>query len=186
MRRETWPTVLPGRSAASQASSAVAQASKTCDGGAGPVRQSGFTYISAAWSLVPALAGMVAGQRLGWTVANRHHRVRGPIDAQESRRRLEAKNRPASRQVSRLARLMDRPRAERDTIINFASQSATRPISSCADQATLPPADPGVQIPAHGAPTRGHVGPREVGVLGAVFAFAAFVPERPLARHCPA
>ena len=29
---------------------------------------------------------------------------------------------PGSRQVSRLARLMDRPRAERDTIINFASQ----------------------------------------------------------------
>ena len=56
------------------------------------------------------------------------------------------------------------------TIINFASQSATRPISSCADQATLPPPDPGLQIPAHGAPTRGHVGPRKVDVLGALFA----------------
>jgi hypothetical protein len=65
---------------------------------------------------------------------------------------------------------MDRSRAERDTIINFASQSATRPISSCADQATLPPPDRGVQIAAHGAPTRGHVGPRKVDVLGALFA----------------
>jgi hypothetical protein len=37
------------------------------------------------------LAIFVAKTRLGWTVANRHHRVRGPIDAQESRRRLDAK-----------------------------------------------------------------------------------------------
>jgi hypothetical protein len=37
------------------------------------------------------LAIFVAKTRLGWTVANRHHRVRSPIDAQESRRRLEAK-----------------------------------------------------------------------------------------------
>jgi hypothetical protein len=36
------------------------------------------------------LAIFVAKTRLGWTVANRHHRVRGPIDAQE----LDAKIAP--------------------------------------------------------------------------------------------
>jgi hypothetical protein len=37
------------------------------------------------------LAIFVAKTRLGWTVANRHHRVRGPIDAQESLERLDAR-----------------------------------------------------------------------------------------------
>jgi hypothetical protein len=37
------------------------------------------------------LAIFVAKTRLGWTLANRHHLVRGPIDAQESRRRPGAK-----------------------------------------------------------------------------------------------
>ena len=37
------------------------------------------------------LAIFVAKTRLGWTVPNRHHRVRSPIDAQESLERLDAK-----------------------------------------------------------------------------------------------
>jgi hypothetical protein len=135
------------------------------------------------------LAIFVAKTRLGWTMPNRHHRVRGPTDAQESRRRLDAK-------IARLAPGFKgwrdwRSRAERDTIINFASQSATRPISSCADQATLPPPDRGVQIAAHGAPTRGHVGPRKVDVLGALFAcdprrsMASIAGSWCVRRRCP-
>ena len=37
------------------------------------------------------LAIFVAKTRLGWTVPNRHHRVRSPINAQESLERLDAK-----------------------------------------------------------------------------------------------
>ena len=37
------------------------------------------------------LAIFVAKTRSGWTVPNRHHRVRSPIDAQESLERLDAK-----------------------------------------------------------------------------------------------
>ena len=55
-------------------------------------------------------------------------------------------NRPA-RARSRLARLMDRPRAECNTIINFCLAVGNQPRFRAADQETLSPPDPGV-LPA--------------------------------------
>ena len=83
-------------------------------------------------------------------------------------------NRPA-RARSRLARLMDRPRTECDTIINFASPSATSPDFRAADQATLSPLDPGV-LPARAIRNRGLL------VLG-LFIIVVRLPRSHQVRH---
>jgi len=70
------------------------------------------------------LAIFVARTRLGWTLPNRHHRVRSPIDTQESLARLDAKI-ARSRQVLRQTRLMDRP----SSVFGRRSVNTTLPAS---------------------------------------------------------